>query len=150
MIQDFVDYYKTIELDIIKLYPGVKDALIYLYNNKYNICLITNKFMSSANPSITYLDIKQYFNGFIPLDRQDNKPKPDPYAFKVVMDDYGVKEENILMVGDNEVDMMCAKNAKVKSALVMFNPWSMEVKEKTKPDYLLDKLLDLKEILGGL
>ncbi len=154
MIQDFVDYYKTIELDIIKLYPGVKDTLIYLYNNKYNICLITNKFMSSANPSITYLGIKQYFNDFIPLDRQDNRPKPDPYAFKVVMDDYGVKEENILMVGDNEVDMMCAKNAKVKCALVTYNEWFIETRKKTNPDYVIDNLTELIDILkkenGGL
>ena len=154
MIQDFVDYYKTIELDIIKLYPGVKDTLIYLYNNKYNICLITNKFMSSANPSITYLDIKQYFNGFIPLDRQDNKPKPDPYAFKVAMDDYGVKEENILMVGDNEVDMMCAKNAGIKCALVTYNEWFEETKAKTNPDYVINNLTELIDILkkenGGL
>ena len=147
MIQDFVDYYKTIELDIIKLYPGVEDALIYLYKNKYNICLITNKFMSSAMPSITYLKIKDYFNDFVPLDRQDDKPKPDPYAFKVVMNDYKVKVENILMVGDNEVDMMCAKNAKVKCALVTYNEWFEATKEKTNPDYTISNMLELIDIL---
>jgi len=147
MIQDFVDYYKTIELDIIKLYPGVEDALIYLYKNKYNICLITNKFMSSAMPSITYLKIKDYFNNFVPLDRQDDKPKPDPYAFKVVMDDYKVKEENILMVGDNEVDMLCAKNANVKCALVTYNEWFETTKEKTNPDYTISNMLELIDIL---
>jgi len=147
MIQDFVDYYKTIELDIIKLYPGVEDALIYLYKNKYNICLITNKFMSSAMPSITYLKIKDYFNNFVPLDRQDDKPKPDPYAFKVVMDDYKVKEENILMVGDNEVDMMCAKNANIKCALVTYNEWFETTKEKTNPDYTISNMLELIDIL---
>lgn len=147
MIQDFVDYYKTIELDIIELYPGVKETLIYLYNNKYNICLITNKFMTSADPSIIFLKIKQYFNNFIPLDRQDNRPKPDPYAFSVVMKDYNVKEENIMMVGDNEVDMMCAKNAHVKCTLVSYNEWFETTKIKTNPDYVIDNMTELIDIL---
>ena len=84
---------------------------------------------------------------WIVLDRQDNRPKPDPYAFSVAMKDYNVKEENIMMVGDNEVDMMCAKNAHVKCTLVSYNEWFETTKIKTNPDYVIDNMTELIDIL---
>ena len=37
MIDSFLDYYPKIELDIIKLYPGVIETMEYLKENGYNI-----------------------------------------------------------------------------------------------------------------
>lgn len=145
MIQSFVDYYKTIELGIIKLFPTVQNTLEELAKHHYNICLITNKFTSSAMPSITYLNIKQYFNDFVTLDRQE-KPKPSGFPIELAARDYRVSLDNILMVGDNSVDMLSAKDAGVKSILVNWNSWFKETL-KLKPDYVIQKMSDLLDII---
>lgn len=145
MIDSYLDYYPKIELDIIKLYPGVVEAMEYLKKSGYNICLVTNKFLSSALPSITHLGIKQYFNDIIPLDRQE-MPKPSPLPLLTACLDYKVKPEQVLMVGDNMVDIECAKRAGTKSALVMWNDWSDSCVQ-SNPDYFIYQMTDLINIL---
>lgn len=148
MIEEFVVYYKTIELDSIELFPMVKETLEYLYNNNYNICLITNKFLKSAYPSLSYLGIIDYFNDFICLDRQ-KYPKPDPYAIKLAMEDYQIKEENIVMIGDNNVDIGLAKSAGVKFIGVNWVPWKNEV-IKENPNYMIDRMDEIIKIIEDL
>lgn len=147
MIQDFVDYYKTIELSIIKLFPTVKETLEWLRGNDFNIVLITSKFTSSANPSLTYLDIKQYFNDFITLDRQGENPKPSAFPIELCEKDLNISKENILMVGDSSVDIGSAKNASVKSVLVDWNSWFKET-FLLKPDYTISRMDELKKIIN--
>jgi len=148
MIKCFVDYYKTIEFDIIKLFPTVYDTLEKLQEKGYNICLITSKFMTSANPSLTHLNIKKFFNDFIALDRQE-KAKPDPFPINLCAKDYGIKIENIIMVGDNYVDIKCGKNAGCKTVLVSYNPWFKD-SLKAKPTYVINQLDELLVILNKI
>lgn len=147
MIEDFISYYKTIELGIIKLFDNVYNTLEYLYNKGINICLITNKFMSSSNPSLEFLDIKKFFNNFIALDRQE-RPKPDSFPIDLAIKDYKVNRDEVIMVGDNYVDMMCGKNAHVKTCLVSYNSWYLESLEAS-PDYVINDMSKLIKIIDN-
>lgn len=148
MIACYLEHYKAIEMSIIKLFPTVKETLKYLYEHDFNICLVTNKYLSSAVPSINSLGIIDYFNDFVCLDRQEY-PKPHAFPILLAMKDYGVKRENTIMVGDNAVDITCAKNAGVKFVGVNWVSWVNEVKE-LQPDYMLNQMSELVDIINEL
>ena len=145
-IFDFRDYYRNHEKEIISLYPRVHETLSWLKENEYKVVLLTNKDINSASPSMHYLDIYKYFDGCVALGMvKVGKPHKDPIYY--ALDKFDVKEEEAIMVGDNDVDILCTKGTKVKSVLVMQNEWSLDAKEKSNPDYTIDKLSDLIDLL---
>jgi phosphoglycolate phosphatase-like HAD superfamily hydrolase len=51
------------------------------------------------------------------------------------------------MVGDTEIDIQCGKNANIKTCAVSFGYRDRNVIEKENPDFIIDNLLDLKDIV---
>jgi 4-nitrophenyl phosphatase len=78
--------------------------------------------------------------------------KPSPRLLETLLGDTGLKRNEILMVGDNvETDIAMAKNAKVKSALVLTGIGTVkEVKalaKKDRPDFVIKSLKELATLL---
>lgn len=146
MIETYINYYKDIELDILTIFPTVKETLVYLKNEGYKLGLITTKFLKSATPSLKKYGLYELFDSFITLEKQ-TKPKPHKEPLLMAAKEMGVEAKEVIMVGDNVVDMMCGKNAGSLTALVSWNKWSEETRKLTHPDYYLEKMSDLINIL---
>ena len=73
------------------------------------------------------------------------RPKPYPDLINMALERYNIKRDEALMVGDNTVDVYSARNANIKCALVSYNEWSEEAKKETNPDYYID---DISEIIN--
>ena len=75
-----------------------------------------------------------------------------PQRFVMLRHDVDSKPENSIMVGDSRLDILCSRNAGVKSVLV---GWSATLAGKTKedfpqgeaPDFIIDKPSDLLDII---
>ena len=147
-IQDFISHYRIIELDLISLFPNVDKTLKELKNRGYKIALATNKFLTSATPSLTHLDIYKYFDELFTFGVIKN-PKPDNEVIHKACETFNVSEDEILMVGDNTVDYNCTKGTKALSALVTYNSWSEDAIKVTNPTYILNDISDLLNILKG-
>jgi len=52
------------------------------------------------------------------------------------------------MVGDTEMDILCAKNAGTASCAVTFGYRSLEELQQLNPDYLVNNYKELEIILG--
>ena len=147
-IQEFISHYRIIELDLISLFPNVDKTLKELKNRGYKIALATNKFLTSAMPSLTHLDIHKYFDELFTFGVIKN-PKPDNEVIHKACETFNVSEDEILMVGDNTVDYDCTKGTKALSALVTYNSWSEDAIKTTNPTYILNDISDLLNILKG-
>ena len=95
-------------------------------------------------------EIKDYFDTVLTAD-DTTRHKPDPQPINITLEKLGSVPENAIMLGDTLFDLLCAKNAGVKSVLVS---WSLALGGKTKeelgdaaPDYILEKPSDLLEII---
>jgi len=148
-IEEYVAYYSTIEIKMLKPFKNINSTLEWLKASNINICLLTNKRLSSTVTSMNFFDINKYFDYYITSDEQKDKPKPNAYPIELCANNFNVQKENIIMVGDNEVDILCGKNAGAKTALVSYNPWFNEVLKTIKPDYILNDMSELKEIIKG-
>ena len=132
----------------IKLFPGMKDLLSSLKERGYRLGLVTSRLTTTTLEGLEKYEIKDYFDAIITADDTE-KHKPDPEPVIMTLKKLGAGPEESIMVGDTRFDILCARNAGVKSVLV---GWAVAVSEEDRtgadaPDYIIEKAEDLLEIL---
>lgn len=100
-LNDFQEYYKQHLLTNTTFYEGTKETLEEL-RKKYQLFVISNKF----NDGVQLLH-QTFFKGLIKESIGPSgklEPKPSFSMFQYLMDKYHFAKEEILYVGDSEVD----------------------------------------------
>jgi len=76
--------------------------------------------------------------------------KPNCEFFSLAIKDMGLKKEEVIMVGDDiEGDIIGAKSCWLKTCMVKTGKFKEIDLLKAKPDYLIDSIVDLPNILKG-
>ena len=123
------DYEANCDVDS-KLYEGVHELLKSLNDKNIPIAISTNKAQN-----LTDKLVKHYMGDieFVDVigDRFDDLKKPNPHYPLQIMDKMNLKPENILFVGDSDVDMMTAKSAGFKAVGVSWGFRSTEELERS-------------------
>ncbi len=102
-----------------KPYPGIEELLLWLNENGLKVAVASNKKESVVKEIIKamFSQIKFAFvlgeNGKYPL-------KPDPEGILNEMDKLGLKSDDIIYIGDSEVDALTAENLKCDSIIVNY------------------------------
>ena len=142
----FKTYYAVHCNDKTKTYPGVMDMLKELKKNGYKIAVLSNK----AQYAVTKLcDI--YFNNL--LDdavgaRENVAKKPSPDALYICAENNNINLNNVIYVGDSDVDVATANNAGVKGIAVTWGFRSRELLIKCGAENLADNTDELLRILN--
>jgi len=142
----FKSYYKKHPADHAYLYKGVKETLKYFKNKQKAV--ITNRNHKSALNILKKMDIDTYFTQTI---GDDNKLclKPSKGQFDKLFDILSVKKKDkIIMVGDMDVDIIAAKAAGVFTCAVTYGFGKIDDIKKLKPDYIIDSISELKNIIN--
>lgn len=141
----FKTYYAVHCNDKTKTYPGVMDMLKELKKNGYKIAVLSNK----AQYAVTKLcDI--YFNNL--LDdavgaRENVAKKPSPDALYICAENNNINLNNVIYVGDSDVDIATANNAGVRGIAVTWGFRSRELLIKCGAENLADNTDELLQIL---
>jgi len=102
---------------------------------RFKIALCTNR-SNSTEPLLNYLNLKHYFDFIM---NATKIPKSDPRALGEILKFFEVKPEEVLYIGDSEVDLNLAKHFGVK--LVAFkNP-------NLKGDFFVNSYKELKALI---
>ncbi|WP_419821455.1 pyrophosphatase PpaX [Anoxybacterium hadale] len=134
--------------DLISLFPGIIELLEELKKRGIKIGLVTSRLRHTTEIGLNKFDMMKYFDSIVTCDDTE-KFKPDPEPALVALQQLDAKPEETLMVGDSLYDILCARGAGIRSALV---GWALAVSEEEKtgkdaPDYIIEKAEDLLEIL---
>ena len=137
--------------DLIRVFPGMQELLADLQGDGYTLALVTSRLLGTTMQGLNAYDLNQYFDTVLTCEDTD-KHKPDPAPINITLERLGKKPENSIMIGDTMFDMLCAKNAQVKSVLV---DWSVAVGEDDRngengPDYIIKDPMEIKDILRQL
>ena len=141
----FKTYYAVLCNDKTKTYLGVMDMLKELKKNGYKIAVLSNK----AQYAVTKLcDI--YFNNL--LDdavgaRENVAKKPSPDALYICAENNNINLNNVIYVGDSDVDVATANNAGVRGIAVTWGFRSRELLIKCGAENLADNTDELLQIL---
>ena len=127
-------------------YPTVVDTIKTLYEKGYKLAIVTTKITDTARLGLKITGLEPYFDKVIGLTEVEHaKPHPEP-VFKA-LDALGKTADSAIMIGDNYHDLEAGQNAGTKTAGVAWTIKGRETLEALKPDYMLEELADLLNIL---
>lgn len=134
--------------DLVNLFPGILELVKQLKSREYKLAIVTSRLKRTTLEGVKKFGLDNYFDHIVTA---EDTPvhKPDPKPIFIALDQLRAKPEESLMVGDTWMDMVCAKNAGAKSALVS---WSLalpkdKITPEWAPDFYLEKPLDLIDYL---
>lgn len=151
-VDQSINIYRSYHYDnfgeLISLFPGMKELLAELKRRGYKIGMVTSRLRRTTEEGLEKYGVIDYFDTVITADDTD-KHKPDPAPIHIALKNLDSVPEKSIMLGDTMFDILCAKNAGVKSVLVS---WAMAVTEEEKngpdkPDYIIDQAEDLLALL---
>jgi HAD superfamily hydrolase (TIGR01549 family) len=144
-LEYFISIYKSIYFEYIdesRLYPGVTEVLENLKKNGIHVSLLTTKGQEQADRIIDHFNLRRYFSRV--MGREPGTPvKPSPEPLLMICRELNVLPAESIMTGDTELDIMCGKNANVKTCSVTYGYRTREVLEKEKPDYIINRITEL-------
>lgn len=139
----FITYYDAHLTDYTNPYEGIEEMLEKLKEEGIQLAVVTNK------PHVQALRVVEAC--FKPgtfmqvVGQQDGVPhKPDPTVIRKMLDTYGLVEEEVLYIGDSDVDMQTARNAKLRGIGVA---WGFRGEEELRENGAYAVLEKAEELL---
>lgn len=130
---------------LISLFPGVVEVLRELKGKDIKTAIVTSRLRRTTMEGIEKFDLHDFFDTVVTMeDTKKHKPDAEP-AFEALRR-LDIEAERAIMVGDSKFDIMCARNAGVKSVLV---DWSVAAQAESGIENKADfKIRSLKELLN--
>lgn len=116
--EEMLDYYGKNGLNKTCPYEGIENLILTLHNKGYKIAIITNK-MEEAAKKIS----DKFFGNYIDLVIGDDKIqplKPFPNNIYRALKKFKLKNEEVIYIGDSEVDISTGKNASLYTIAVLW------------------------------
>lgn len=141
----YQNYYTIHQKDETKPYDGIIDALKKLKEMNVEIAVLSNK------PHFDVVKIMDYYFKEIKFDYvlgkiEKNRIKPDIDGIIMIEEELNIKNnDDILYVGDTNVDIKTARNANIK---VLACTWGFRSFDEIKDaDYIAYKASDIVEVV---
>ncbi|MGK0468844.1 pyrophosphatase PpaX [Clostridium sp.] len=134
---------------LISIRDGVKEGVIKLYKQGYKLGVVTSRMNKSAIMGLNHFGLMEYFDVIIGADDTE-KHKPDPTPALMALKKIGGKQDETIFVGDSPFDVLCAKNAGIKSVIVGWSALPMDMILKYEPGYVVDSMEELLAVVEML
>ena len=117
-----------------------------LYQNGYQLALVTNDSESSAEQSLDDLGIADLFCAIVGAD--SGLGQPDPDGLLHCCDIAGVMPDASIMVGDTIADYGAAMAAECKEFVCIADAFEFRPHEDIQPEFVIADLMGLPELMG--
>lgn len=150
-VEEMTDVYRTFNLAnhdaLVTEFEGVKETVATLKEKGFKLGIVTTKRLAVVKKGLALTKLDSYFDVIVAIDHV-TKPKPDPEPVLKALEQLDSKPEEAIMVGDNFHDIVGGKNAGTKTAGVVWSLKGKDFLEQYNPDYMLENMRDLLEIVG--
>ncbi|WP_396601469.1 HAD family hydrolase [Algibacter sp. R77976] len=140
-----MDIYSSNCTNKTKPYDGIIELLDNLKSLKLNLCVLSNKEDAFAKEVVLTL-LPNYFKSVDGLTIEAHK-KPNPIKAIEISKNLGIKPEDIIYVGDTDIDMQTANNANMLAVGVS---WGFRTKQEliaNGANLIIDHPLELIDVL---
>lgn len=128
--------YSQCYLEQSESYEGMKEALWGLSDRKIKLGVLSNKQDKFVKKIVEKIFGKKLFK-FVQGNLDSLPKKPDPQGALYVAKQLGVKPECCVFVGDSDIDIETAKNAKMTSVAVSWGYRAEQVLKDAGADYIV-------------
>jgi len=125
-------------------YAGLEEVFAYIEQKAIKCCIVTNSPSNYCTKVTTHWNIKCDFH-ICYHDTKRRKPYPDPYLLAI--NKFDNRAENILAVGDRNIDITAAHAAGIKSVACLWGTERHEQVLAENPTYVAKTPNDLLEII---
>lgn len=149
MLVDAFHKFNSANHDILaEKYEGTIETIKALKERGIKVSIVTSKRRIMTERSLKLIKVYDLMDVIVtPEDTDKHKPNGDPAL--LACQRLGVSPGEALMVGDSIYDVKCGKNAGSKTCIVTYSFFSVEELLKENPDYVIDKLWELINIIEG-
>ncbi|WP_027630993.1 HAD family hydrolase [Ruminiclostridium cellobioparum] len=132
----------------VKIYDGINELLDQLRRDGFRLAICTGRDKKSTMQLIDMNSLNDYFDVIVCAD-DVLYPKPNPQILNQAVGQLDMVKESCVMIGDSCNDLICAKNAGVKSIAVGWGDTSEEVLKQQRPDFFVRSPEELYECIKG-
>lgn len=146
MRREFLAYYDIHNTDKSKPYPEIPELLAFLQENGIQVAVASNKYQSATEKLVTHYFPEIRFSAI--LGQRDGVPtKPDPAIIYDILLQTGIRQEEVLYVGDSGVDMQTALQADITACGVTWGFRPRTELEEYHPQFIVDQPDEIKSIV---
>lgn len=146
LFKEFTRQYKLHQLDDTRPFYHVEELLKLLKENNIKVAVLSNKVEQNVVDILSHLKLDSYFE-IIRGQRKDIPLKPNPSSLNNLILDLGAKKEDVLYVGDSDVDMIVSHNASVDVVAVTYGYRDIELLKKYHPNYIISDPLEIYNLV---
>jgi len=130
------------------VFPGTTQALQSLTQAGIQLCCITNKDSTFAEPLLKQAGLARYFAFTLCADRPEDR-KPSPNMLLAACSRFGIKPAQMLYVGDSVIDIAAARAAGCPVVAVNYGYAAESAAKDVQPDSYIEQLPDLLATTGA-
>lgn len=138
-----------------ELYPDTLDTLASLHDADYRLGAISNtNYGKHVHQVVDRCGLRRWLSPILMSDEVGLR-KPHPRIFWMVLDEWNLPPEQVLMVGDTlNADVLGAQNVGMRAVWIdrgLTNPWSQNEASRTYiiPDATVEQLAELPGLLAS-
>lgn len=132
----------------IKPYEGIVEALDTLKENGIKVGVLSNKPQHGAVENMNQVFGEQYFSKV--LGENEGVPKkPNPTMLLKMIEEFGLKKDEVMYFGDTNTDMKTGKSAGVITVGVTWGFRDVEELERFLPEYIIHHPREIVDIAIG-
>lgn len=164
LIDSFIEKYKLTQGEAIEAVNYYREFFSekgihqnYVYDNftslleelkveKFRLFIATSKPTVFAKKIISHLELDDYFEGIIGSNL-DNTRKDKTEIIAFVLQEFCLKRNETLMIGDRKFDIIGAKNNKVHSMGVSYGHGSISELQEAKADFVASNCLEILDFI---
>jgi len=136
--KDVFDAYTVFCSSSCQLLPHVESTLKALKSKKIKLGLLTTTPTKPLKAVAEKFSLNNYFD--IMVAKEDAKNKPNPEGLERIIEEFGVRKDECLYVGDSPIDILTGKAAGIKTVAVRTGIATAEQLEAVKPDIVIPSL----------
>lgn len=132
LVNEYRNYNRKYHDEMIRPIEGVEAMLKELKEKGYLLGVVSNKSESVVHHGLELCHIKDYFDTII-CHEQVEKPKPDPQGLLAACKSLDRTHDDLIYVGDSDVDVATAKRISAFSVGVIFDEDRATQMKESKP-----------------
>lgn len=151
--QEFVEQYVKKRLEVIEnfeylkhdeIISGAERVLKELIQNHQLILVTLRNNSKTLFQELKFFDLKKYFTTILSLDNNHGDWR---IKVKLIKESGTLTDQNSLIVGDTEADIVAGKNLGIKTCAVLSGIRTKELLQKASPDIIID---DVNSLSGAI
>jgi pyrophosphatase PpaX len=140
MLEFYKLFYRSRKEEMTKEFPQIRIMLQKLKELGCKNAIVSAKGISGIQHGLELFDYNKYIDFVVSAyDVENNKPHPEP-ALKALAH-FRAERKEVLLVGDSPYDILCGKNAGIKTVLVDWTIFPKSQPIGLKPDYVIKNAL---------